>query len=302
MRIAIPTIRKPQRKPKAVRRPRLLDLIHQNIQRKLTFICAPAGYGKTTLLIDFAEDADARVAWCRIGPEDGSLAYFFQHLILSMRQAYPQFGDGLEAISFQESAASPRALAIELVNEISTSIGDFTLLVLDDYHVISEELSDVAFVEQFLELLPDNLRLVIASRSIYGIPTASLYVNEELAVLSAEDLRFRVEEVKDLARRQFQLHLADEQAQEITSQSEGWITSILLAMRDWKPSVAMPKLAGAKEQVYQYLTKEVYTRLAADTKRFLLYTALCDQFNVPLANHVLEIDNAQENGQGSGRW
>jgi LuxR family transcriptional regulator, maltose regulon positive regulatory protein len=293
VRIAITTIRKPQRRPKTVRRPRLLDLIHQNVQRKLTFVCAPAGYGKTTLLVDFSEDTDARVAWCRLGPEDGNLAYFFQHLILSLREAYPKFGDALESISFQEAASSPRALAIELVNEIAASISDFTLLVLDDYHAVSEALTIVGFVEQLLELLPDQLRVIIGSRSIYGIPTASLFVNEELAALGADDLRFRVDEVKDLARRRFRLRLTDAQATEITSQSEGWITSILLAMQDWKPSIVIPKLAGAREQVYEYLAKEVYTGLPPETKGFLLSTAICDQFNIPLANSLLGITHSR---------
>jgi LuxR family maltose regulon positive regulatory protein len=292
MAIATPTVHKPRRQPKLVHRPRLLDQLHQNIQRKLTFVCAPAGYGKTTLLIDFAEDADARVAWCRLGPEDVSLGYFFRHLTLALREIYPKFGDAFEAVSFQEAAASPRTLVVELVNEIVASVDDFTLLILDDYHIVCEELAIVGFVEQLLDLLPDHLRLIISSRSIYGIPSASLFISEELAVIGTDDLCFRVDEVRDLARRRFRLRLTDEQAEEITSQSQGWIISILLVMRDWKPSTIIPRLARVREHIYDYLTKEVYSRLSADIKEFLLSTAICDQFNIPLANHVLGIEHA----------
>ena len=90
--IAIPTIRQPQRRQKALRRLRLLDLIHQNIHRKLTFICAPAGYGKTTLLIDFADDSNVISCWYQINTTDVSLPQFFRHLLISIREKYPGFG------------------------------------------------------------------------------------------------------------------------------------------------------------------------------------------------------------------
>jgi LuxR family transcriptional regulator, maltose regulon positive regulatory protein len=294
MKIPISTIRIPPRRPKTIRRHRLLDLIHQNIQRKLIFLCAPAGYGKTTLLVDTAGDTDATVAWCRIGSDDESLAYFFKHIILAIREMFPEFGQGLDGIDFQESALQPRTLAIELVNAIATSLEDFTLLVLDDYHVISANLPIVAFIEHFLELLPDQIRLIIGSRSIYGIPSASLYINEELAVINADDLRFRIDEVKDLALRRFQIHLTDQQAEEITSQSEGWVMSILLGMRDWNSAAGLPKVAGAREQVYQYLAREIYNQLPTATRSFLLQTSVCDQFNIPFANHILGIDHARK--------
>ena len=134
--------------------------------------------------------------------------------------------------SIRAAATSPHALAVELVNEMIASVDDFTLLILDDYHVISEDLPIVSFVEHVLEHLPENLRMVIGSRSVYGIPSSSLYVNEELAVLSAHDLRFRAGEVRDLARQYFRIHLTQEQAQEIAVQSDGWITSILLSFQD----------------------------------------------------------------------
>jgi len=211
---------------------------------------------------------------------------------MALQQIYPEFGIDLEGISIQEASTSPHALAVELVNEVATLVDDFTLLILDDYHIISEDLPIISFVEHVLELLPENLRMIIGSRSVYGIPSSSLYVNEELAVLSAQDLRFRDSEVRDLARQYFHIHLTEEQAQEIAVQSDGWITSILLSLRKDAPSVAIPRLAGARESVYDYLAREVFSHLPVDTKHFLLCTAVCDEFDIALAEHVLEIQDA----------
>ena len=66
MQIALSRVRVPNRKPQTLKRFRLLDLLHQNAHRKLIFVCAPAGFGKTTLLVDFANDLDASVCWYQI--------------------------------------------------------------------------------------------------------------------------------------------------------------------------------------------------------------------------------------------
>ena len=293
MPIAIPTIRQPQRRPKVLRRLRLLDLIHQNVHRKLTFICAPAGYGKTTLLIDFAEDANVVSCWYQIDSNDISLPQFFRHLLVSVREKYPNFGTALDEISFQRTAINPRGLATELVNEFISEINDFTLLIFDDYHIVTEDIEIISFVEYLLEFLPDHIRIVIGSRSVYGIPTALLYVNEELAIINDNDLRFRASEVRDLARKHFQIRLTNKQAQEIIDQADGWIIAILLALRDGSLSIAIPRLEGAREQVYDYLAKEVYDGLPEETKDFLLVTAICNEFTPELANFVLEIQDSE---------
>jgi LuxR family maltose regulon positive regulatory protein len=294
MVIAIPTIRQPQRRLRVLKRLRLLDLIHQNVHRKLTFICAPAGYGKTTLLIDFSEDTNFTTCWYQIDSSDIGLPQFFRHLLVSVREKYPGFGVELEQISFQRTAINPRGLAAELINEFIAKINDFTLLIFDDYHIVSENIEIISFVEYLLEILPDHIRIVIGSRSVYGIPTASLYVNEELAIINADDLRFRASEVRDLARKHFQIRLTNKQADEIIQQADGWIVAILLALRDGSLSIAIPKLEGAREQVYDYLAQEVYERLPNGTKEFLLVTAICHEFTPELANHVLEIKDSDE--------
>jgi ATP/maltotriose-dependent transcriptional regulator MalT/DNA-binding SARP family transcriptional activator len=288
MTIALPSIRQPQRRRKILRRLRLLDGMHQNASRKLTFICAPAGFGKTTLLIDYANDTDFMVCWYQIKYSDNNLSLFFQHLLSSIREKQSNFGVSIEKILFQGSNLSPRTLATEMVNELSQGIQDYTLLILDDYHLVCEDMEIVTFIEALLENLPEHVRIIIGSRSVYGIPTASLYVNEELAIIAADDLRFRANEVKDLARQHFQLRITDQQAEEIILKADGWIIAILLAFRDGTPSIAIPKLADARERVYDYFGKEVYFYLPDEIKFFLQITAICDEFTSEMANYIIK--------------
>ena len=177
--ILLTKVRPPQRRKDVLRRVRLLDTLHQNLHRKLTFVSAPAGYGKTTLLIDFAEDIDAQVFWYLIGPDDNDLGQFVRHIVAAFQQRIPEFGQEIEqALAAPGSGPDAASLAAELINEIERRVTDFSLLVLDDYHLAGENEQIVDLIEHLLEHLPDQLRILMGSRSVYGIPTANLYIRD----------------------------------------------------------------------------------------------------------------------------
>lgn len=286
-------VKTPKRHSKTLRRARLLDLLHNNLHRKLTFICAPAGYGKTTLLTDLAEDISADIYWYQIGLEESDLQSFFQNLIQAFQQKSPQFGEALMQLA-NAGHQQPRALAGAMANEIEAVIDDYSVLVLDDYHHVSDENSIVEFIDRLLELLPDKLRLMIGSRNVFGIPTATLYIQEQLAIIGDEDLKFRSEELKDLCLHYYHIQLTDPQAQQIIEESEGWIVSILLALRTKNTTIEIPKILGAKEHVYSYLADEVIQSQPKQLIEFMLGTSIVDQFDIPFANHLLEISDGQQ--------
>src|SRR3990172_1231297 len=232
MAILLTKVRPPQRRKDILHRVRLVDTLHQNLHRKLTFVSAPAGYGKTTLLIDFAADLDAIVCWYLIGPDDNELLQFLRHIVAAFQQQVPDFGHDLEELlNSPGSALDPASLAVELINEIQQKINDFCVLILDDYHLAGENEQVVDFIESFLEHLPDHLRLLIGSRSVYGIPTPNLYIRDELVTISAEELRFRAEELKRLVLQNYHVRLSQEQADELADRADGWIVAILLAVQ-----------------------------------------------------------------------
>ncbi len=288
MTILLTKVRPPQRRKDVLRRVRLVDTLHQNLHRKLTFVSAPAGYGKTTLLVDFAADVDALVCWYRIGPEDGDLVQFVRHLVASFQQQAPHFGKSIEENLMAPGAAADAAtLAAELINEVEEQVEDFCLLVLDDYHLAGENQQIVDFIENLLENLPDHLRLLIGSRSVYGIPTANLYIREELITISADELRFRPEELQKLVLQNYRLRLSNEQAEEFAKRADGWIIAILLAVRTMDEG-GLPKFTGAIEQVYAYLAEEVVSRQSEELRDFMFATSILGDFNEALCNYLLQ--------------
>ncbi|MBW8012348.1 MAG: tetratricopeptide repeat protein [Chloroflexi bacterium] len=295
MNVILTKVRLPKPRKDILRRGRLIDALHKNLHRKLTFVSAPAGFGKTTLLVDFASDVGVKVCWYSVGVEDVDLVPFAQHLIAAFQQKVPDFGKEIaQILNAPVGHPEPRSLASEFINEVENQLDDFFILIIDDYHLVDEKPQIVDFIEALLEYLPDQIRLVIGSRSIYGIPTASLYVREDLGTLSTDDLRFRADELQTLIRTNYQLKLSDKQAADLAKRSDGWIVAILLAMRSWEHG-ALPKFEGATEQVYSFLAKEVVDMLPKHLKEFLVATSILNEFDEPLCNHLLEISSAGEN-------
>jgi ATP/maltotriose-dependent transcriptional regulator MalT/DNA-binding SARP family transcriptional activator len=288
MTILLTKVRPPQRRKDVLRRVRLVDILHQNIHRKLTFVSAPAGYGKTTLLVDFAADLDAIVCWYRIGLEDSDLIQFVSHIVAALQQQIPNFGKTLEQrLNSPGAAADAPSLATELINEIQLQVQDFCVLVLDDYHLAGENQQIVDFLENFLENLPDQLRILIGSRSVYGIPTASLYIRDELVTISADELRFRAEELQKLVLQNYRIRLSQEQAEELAKRADGWIVALLLAVRTMENG-GLPKLKGGIEKIYEYLAEEVVNRQSEELRGFMLATSILSDFNEAQCNYLLE--------------
>ncbi len=288
MTILLTKVRPPQRRKDVLRRVRLVDILHQNIHRKLTFVSAPAGYGKTTLLVDFAADLDAIVCWYRIGLEDSDLIQFVSHIVAALQQQIPNFGKALEQrLNSPGAAPDAPSLATELINEIQQQVQDFCVLVLDDYHLAGENQQIVDFLETFLENLPDQLRILIGSRSVYGIPTASLYIRDELVTISADELRFRADELQKLVLQNYRTRLSQEQAEELAKRADGWIVALLLAVRTMENG-GLPKLKGGIEKIYEYLAEEVVNRQSEELRDFMQATSILNDFNEAQCNYLLE--------------
>lgn len=288
MAILLTKVRPPQRRKDVLRRVRLIDILHQNLHRKLTFVSAPAGYGKTTLLVDFAADVDAIVLWYRIGADDNDLVQFVRHLVAAFQQHIPQFGVSIEEkLNSLGSAPDSATLAIDFINEVEQKVEDFSLLVLDDYHLAGENQQIVDFVESLLEHLPDKLRLLMGSRSVYGIPTASLYIRDELVTISADELRFRADELQKLVLQNYRMRLSDEQAQEFATRADGWIVAILLALRTMENGI-LPKFNGGMEKMYEYLAEEVVNRQSEELRDFMLATSILSDFTEAQCNYLRE--------------
>ena len=287
-------VRVPRRRKGHVHRGRLVDMLHQGIERKLTYISAPAGYGKTSLLVDFRFEVDAATCWYQITADDQTLRDFIRYLNLALRQQYPDFGDRIDRmLQSSPDQADPILLAVEFVNEVIRQVDEFTLFFIDDFHLVGEIEPVVIFVWHLLEHLPGQLRLVIASRNEYGIPTARLYVRGEISLLGKEDLAFRADEIQNIFNLVHHGKLGDDEAEELAHRSDGWIVAILLAIRA-ETDGRFSHIEGRTDQVYEFLAEDVLRNEPERLREFMLTTSIVDEFSVDLCNQLAGIQNAAD--------
>ncbi|HNT77027.1 MAG TPA: LuxR C-terminal-related transcriptional regulator [Anaerolineae bacterium] len=295
----------PPPRPALVTRPRLFARLNAGLAAgsKLTLISAPAGFGKTTLLSEWASQrigesaGEQPVAWLSLDDADSNPTRFWTYFIAALQTVIPDVGAGV-ADALQSPQPPPIELLLtNLLNEIA-AIPERFVLVLDDYHVIESSTVDAALAF-LLEHLPSPLHLVIASREDPQLPLARLRARGQLAELRAADLRFTPAEAADFLNRVMGLSLSGEDVAALEARTEGWIAGLQLAALSMQgqPDVAgfIRSFTGSHHFVLDYLVEEVLRRQPEDIQTFLLRTSILDRLCGPLCDAVLSGDE----GKGS---
>ena len=162
----------PPARPNVVLRPRLSEHLNAGLQRKLTLIAAPAGFGKTTLVSAWIAGCGRSAAWLLLDEGDNDPARFLAYLVAMLQTIAPHIGAGVVAGLAAPPPPPPEALLTALLNDLTTLPDDSTL-TLDDYHVIDAKGVDDALTF-LLEHLPPHMHLVLATREDPHLPLARL--------------------------------------------------------------------------------------------------------------------------------
>ncbi|MGO8951138.1 MAG: LuxR C-terminal-related transcriptional regulator [Ktedonobacterales bacterium] len=284
----------PRMRADLVRRPRLVGQLHEGLQRSLTLICAPAGFGKTTLLGEWYTAAgtapECRLAWVALDDGDNDPVRFWRYVASACENVEP--GTGQCILPLLES---PQPLPVEFllttfINALAAAPQDREIfLALDDYHTIyaPDIHTGIAFL---VEHLPPNIHIIIASRITPPLPLARLRARGQLSEVRAVDLRFTRREATELVRTVLGESLPEASLATLAKQTEGWAAGLKLAALSLRGSEDIPAriaaFGGSNRLVLDYVTEEVLHRQPAAVQRFLLHTAILDQFSASLCNAV----------------
>lgn len=287
----------PSRRTDVLKRPRLLDFLHDYIERKLVLISASAGYGKTSLVIDFANDTNLPVCWYSLEASDSDPQVFLEYLVAAIQRQFPHFGGQTRALMHSaDDRRSPDAIIGALVTEIHEQIDTFFVLVLDDYHLVENSQPVNQLLDRLLYFLPENAHIILSSRTVPPHLTLTrLTAHMQVAGLGTGDLRFTLEEIRALILQNYGIELAPEMANELATQSEGWITGIVLTsptlwrglFHDWVKGYT------PGSQLFEYLAGEVLAQQPADLQQFLMETSVLAEMDVGLCNELLGMHEAQ---------
>ena len=227
--VCLTKITAPTRRPHLLRRRRLLDFLEQHIDRKAILIAAPAGYGKTSLLLDWAHETVLPLGWYSLAPTDSDPKVFCEYLLAALDRLFPeQFPQTAAHLAAAQFPRDLQTLCATLVNEIQT-IPTYFALVLDDWHCVDSSEWVNAFLDVLLGCLPENAHFILASRRTpTRLALPRLNARQELATLCAPDLKFSAAELLALVRQNHWPRLAPADAQALVDFAEGWIAGILL--------------------------------------------------------------------------
>src|SRR5437588_4409857 len=278
----------PRLRPNVVSRPHLLERLNEGLQRKLTLIAAPAGFGKTTLISAWVAGCDRQVAWLSLDKGESDPTLFLTYLVAALQTIAPTIGEGVLGALQSPQPPPTESILTPLLNGI-TAIPDNFVLILDDYHVIDAKAIDHALTF-LLEHLPPQMHLVIATREDPQLPLARLRARGHLTELRAADLRFTASEVAAFLTQVMGLNLSAADIAALEDRTEGWIAGLQLAALSMQGHQDVPGLirafAGDHRYIVDYLVEEVLQRQPAPVRSFLLQTAILDRLNGPLCDAV----------------
>lgn len=286
---------------KNIRRPRLLQRLDESLDEKirLVLVCAPAGYGKTTLVSEWLQSPQIPnpnpFAWLTLEPGDDDLTRFLTYFIATVQRMNPGFGASVLSLLLTHKPPPVITLATLLVNEFNEIPGLF-FLVLDDYHLTpSKPVQD--FIAFLVDHQPAQLRLVLITRTDPALPLARLRARGQLVEIRQDDLCFQPKEATEYLSQALSPMLPDEQAAFLIKQTEGWITGLQLAslsLREAKdPARWIQAFSGEHEFIADYLTEEVLVRLPEPIRNFLLQTSILERLTAPLCTAVTGQPEAQ---------
>ncbi|HEX5504356.1 MAG TPA: AAA family ATPase, partial [Thermomicrobiales bacterium] len=190
-------LRSPPPPPRAVPRPRLIEALERGIPGcKLVHLSAPAGYGKTTLLAQWARASRFPVAWLSLGAEENDPERFLRHLLAAWERVRPGIRESPAGLLLGAMGPDRDVALAALVNAADDAPHEM-VFVLDDYHAIDADAVHRALTF-LLDHLPPMLHVVLAGRGEPPLPLARYRARQELLEFGVEDLRFGADETAEL--------------------------------------------------------------------------------------------------------
>src|SRR5574339_57816 len=273
----------PHRRHELLSRPRLLESLKALLNNKLLLLAAPAGYGKTSLLIDLVHNIDMPICWLALDLLDRDPQRFLAYLIASLTERFPGVGTAsrhqLNRLkSIDEDAED---ILVMLTNELYDHVENDFLLIIDDYHLLDDVPVISDLLNRFLQLVDDNCHILLSSRTLPALNDVTLMVaREQVAGISHAELAFLPREVQALYAQNFHQHLPDELASEFVEQTGGWITGMVLSNLP-----GMARVSGV--DTFAYLGRQVLDQQPEEVRLFLLRTSLADEFSAEFCEMVL---------------
>lgn len=273
-----------------IRRERLVSSLTAAPEASVASVVAPAGYGKTTVLSEWAEFDSRPFAWLTLDDRDNDPGLLTASVAHSLREVTAVDEDVFEALSV------PRPSVPAVVSRLMRPGPTDYVLVLDEVQCLDAPAA-LRAVTDIVGRVPSGSQIALASRSTPPIPVARMRANRNLVELSASDLAMTRAEAAQLLE-EVGLELSDAAIVKLVAKTEGWpaalyLAALALAREDGLES-AVDRFTGDDRIVADYVRDEFLSSLAPDDLDFLTRSSILDGLNGPACDAILEIERSAE--------
>ncbi len=291
-------IYKPVVSREIVPRKNFMDLLDYNSSKSLILVIAPGGYGKSISISQWLDHKKKKYGWISSDRENDGLGAFVTYLIASIQEAFPNIQLQTEDLLSSIDQPPYDLILNTLVNDLDKIEDDFTL-VLDDYHLIEQELVH-RLVADLIKYSLENIQVVISGRTHPPFELGKLHIESKVAVIGVSDLQFSLTELKTLLKNLKVPKLLQEDYRILLTYTEGWIVSIrvIAEQLSLKLGVAnvIKRLENDPGPLFDIFLEEALNKQPRIVQKYLLLTGLLNRFSVQLLDHVIDLDITRKEG------
>ena len=281
-------LRRPLMRPGTIRRSLLIERLARENFRPVVSVVAPAGYGKTTLLSQWAEQNGQAFTWVSVDEKDNDPKVLLSYVAEALDAVQPVGARVFDALT--SPASSVPGSVVPRLGRAFSSMTAPVALVLDDVHVLRNRECQSA-LSVLADHVPPGSRMVLAGRSEPPLRVARLRAEGRILEIGAGDLSLTREEASSLlAAAEVQLRYDD--LAELHRRTEGWPTGLYLAALYLREGGLLPGAAvafrGEDRFVTEYMESEFLARITRGQRAFLTRTAVLERMCGPLCEAVLD--------------
>ncbi len=275
--------------PGALIRKQLLERLRAALRHRLTLVGAPPGYGKTTVVSQFARQTPHPVAWHAVMPRERDLPNLYTRSLSALEAVTP----GISAVLPPPGDRPASELAALIAEYLRENLTDEAFYILDDLHHLTGSPATEAWLRALLDRLPRSCHLILITRTIPNLPFAELIASGEVMALGQQDLRLTEEEVEQLAHQLLSRRLSSDEMRNLIARLDGWPAGIMLALQPLPSDFdSMLSASPGPEALFEALARSMLDAQRPDLRHFLLASSTLPRLTPELCSTVLGLSNS----------